>query len=132
MDDTFIESGVPFEATPKNGNGHQQEETLNQWPQLSAEAYHGLAGEIVKAIAPHTEADPTGLLLQLLTAFGNAVGRGAYFKAEADKHHPNLFAVMVGASAKGRKGSSWGQIENLLRAVDSEWVKSCVHTGLSS
>ncbi|MCH7498750.1 MAG: DUF3987 domain-containing protein [Nitrospinae bacterium] len=87
---------------------------------------------MVKVISPHTEADPAGLLLQLLTSFGNVAGRGAYFVAEADKHYPNLFCVMVGATAKGRKGSSWGHIEKLFRAVDDEWVKACVHTGLSS
>ena len=132
MDNTFVESGVPFEPKPSSDNGNHQEEPFNQWPQLSDEACYGLAGEIVKAIAPHTEADPAGLLLQLLTGFGNVVGRGAYFRAEADKHYPNLFGVMVGATAKGRKGSSWGQIKALLRSVDEEWVKSCVQTGLSS
>ena len=117
---------------PNNDNGNDIEDTQAQWPELSEKAYHGLAGEIVKTIAPHTEADPAGLLIQLLTAFGNVVGRGSYFTAEADKHHPNLFAVMVGATAKGRKGSSWGHIEKLFRLVDEDWVKSGNYTGLSS
>lgn len=133
MDNPLIENGIPYQAEPSvNGNGEHREEFQNQWPELSEAAYYGLAGEIVQEIAPHTEADPAGLLLQLLTAFGNVIGRGAYSIAEADKHYPNLFGVMVGASAKGRKGSSWGHIENLFRAVDSEWVESCIHTGLSS
>ena len=117
----------------RNGNGSNVEDIQVRWPEpLDEEAYYGLAGEIVKAIAPHTEADPAGLLLQLLASFGNVVGRGAYFVAEADKHYPNLFGVMIGATAKGRKGSSWGQIKTLFRSIDDEWVKSCVHTGLSS
>ena len=133
MDDIFTKNAAiptPPGIPPKNGP--HPDEPINQWPQLSEEAFHGLAGEIVKAIAPHTEADPAGLLLQLLTTFGNVVGRGAYWIAEADKHYPNLFGVMVGATSKGRKGSSWGQIKALLRSVDDEWVKSCVQTGLSS
>jgi len=121
-----------YQPTNGGGNGHQPEEHINQWPHLSDEAFYGLAGEIVKAIAPHTEADPAGLLLQLLTAFGNVVGRGAYWIAEADKHYPNLYGVMVGASAKGRKGSSWGQIKNLFRSVDEEWIKSSIYKGLST
>ena len=51
-------------------------------------AYHGLIGEIVTKIAPHTEADPVAILTQLLVAFGAAVGRGAYFEVEATRHHP--------------------------------------------
>src|SRR3954451_14479263 len=46
------------------------------WPAPPAPAaYTGLAGEIVAAIAPHTEADPVALLAQLLVAFGAAAGR---------------------------------------------------------
>ena len=50
------------------------------WPTLEEEAYYGLPGEIVHAIEPHTEADPVAVLINLLCAFGNAIGRGAYFK----------------------------------------------------
>jgi hypothetical protein len=39
-------------------------------------AYHGLAGEIVNRIAPHTEADPVAILSQLLVAFGAGGGGG--------------------------------------------------------
>ena len=46
-------------------------------------AYHGLAGEIVSKLEPHTEADPVAILTQLLVAFGAAAGRGAYFQVEA-------------------------------------------------
>jgi hypothetical protein len=38
-------------------------ETAPEWPKpLAAEAFHGPAGEIVRAIDPHTEADLAGLL----------------------------------------------------------------------
>ncbi len=62
------------------------------WPAAPAPAvYHGLAGEIVDRIAPHSEADPVAILSQLLVSFGAAVGRGAWFQVEATKHHPNEF-----------------------------------------
>jgi hypothetical protein len=70
----------------------------------AAPAYHGLAGQIVTTIAPHTEADPVAILGQLLVAFGAAVGRRAYFSVEATQHHPNEFLVLVGDSAKGPQG----------------------------
>jgi hypothetical protein len=83
----------------------------------SREAFHGLAGEIVRTIEPHTEADPAALLVQLLVVCGHVIGRGPHFVAEGDRHYTNLFAVLVGDTAKGRKGSSWGQIRRLFDLV---------------
>ena len=53
------------------------------WPTLAPEALHGLAGEVVRTIEPHSESDPVALLLQFLSAFGNAIGRGPYFGSRA-------------------------------------------------
>lgn len=94
-------------------------------------AYHGLAGEIVAAIAPHTEADPVALLAQLLVAAGAAVGRGAWFAVEATRHHPNEFLTLVGDSAKARKGSSWDHVRRLLDDADPS-LSARTLTGLSS
>jgi len=59
------------------------------WPEPpGAGAYHGLPGEIVEMLAPHTEADPAAILSQLLVAFGAAVGRGAWFTVEATATTP--------------------------------------------
>jgi DNA-binding transcriptional ArsR family regulator len=109
------------------------EESLTlEWPApMAPEAFHGLPGEFVRLVDPHTEADPAGLLVQFLVAVGSVIGRRPYFVAEADKHHLNLFAAMVGASAKGRKGTSWGHIRNALADVDETWPERVVH-GLSS
>lgn len=95
-------------------------------------AYYGLAKDIVRALEPHTEADPVALIAQLLTAFGNAAGRKPYWIVENDKHHLNLFTVLVGQSAKGRKGTSWGHIRSLLETAAPEWSSGCLVSGLSS
>jgi hypothetical protein len=50
------------------------------WPVLDENAYYGLPGHIVRAIKPHTEADPVAVLVSLLSAFGNACGRGPYIR----------------------------------------------------
>jgi 5S rRNA maturation endonuclease (ribonuclease M5) len=94
-------------------------------------ALYGLAGNIVRAIEPHSEADPTALLVQLLVAFGNVVGRTAYFVAEADRHYTNLFTVIVGDSSRGRKGSSLGYIRRLIEEADENWAGS-ITGGLTS
>jgi hypothetical protein len=76
------------------------------WPELADEALYGLPGEIVRVIDPHTEADRVAVLANLLTAFGSAVGRGAFFRVGPDQHHLKLNAALVGETAKGRKGTS--------------------------
>lgn len=95
-------------------------------------AYHGPAGEIIHAIAPHTEADPVALLIQFLVALGSLIGRGPHFIVEADTHYLNLFASLVGVTSKGRKGTSWGHIFRLLKAIDEEWALERKQSGLSS
>ena len=103
------------------------------WPDPpEAPALDGLAGEIIRAIEPHTEADPVAILVQLLIGFGNLIGRSAYFAVEADRHHTNEFAALVGDTAKGRKGTSWGHARRLLEAIDPSWATDRVMSGLST
>jgi Protein of unknown function (DUF3987) len=106
---------------------------VSDWPEPIAEAaLHGPAGEFVRLIEPHTEADPIALLIQLLVAFGVAAGRHAHLRIEASRHYPNEFCVLVGASGKGRKGSSWDHVEHLLGAADSAFTSGRLVSGLSS
>lgn len=104
-----------------------------QWPDPPHEAaFYGLPGKIVRALSPHTEADPVALLAQEIVAFGNVIGRTAHFVAEADKHFCNLFATLVGATAKGRKGSSWGQVRAIYMSQARTWAETRILHGLSS
>jgi hypothetical protein len=102
------------------------------WPALpDPVAYHGLPGAIVQKIAPHTEADPIAILTQLLICCGALIGRDTHFQVEATHHHPNEFAVLIGDSAKARKGSSFDHVARLLSHTDPAFT-SRLTTGLSS
>ena len=102
------------------------------WPGPPARAvFSGVAGAIAEAIAPETEADPLAVLAQLLVACGALIGRGAWFQIEATRHHPGEFVVLVGDSAKARKGSSWDRVAELLGRVGAGFP-TLVHTGLST
>lgn len=102
------------------------------WPAPPAPAvYHELPGEIARRIAPETEADPVAILTQLLVAFGAAVGRGAWFTVEATRHHANEYMCLLGASARGRKGSSWDHVHRLITTADPS-LQPRILTGLSS
>jgi len=102
------------------------------WPSFEKSCHEGLAGEFVKTIEPHSESDPRALLIQFLVAFGSVVGRSPYIRTEADKQHVNIFAVLVGETSRGRKGTSWGYVNRLFSEVDPDWTGSCVKSGLSS
>ena len=99
---------------------------------LAEAAFYGLAGDIIRIIEPHTEADPAALLSQLLVCFGNIVGRGVHFKVEADRPGVNLYAVLVGDTSKSRKGTSWGHIRRLFELIEQDWVENRIKSGLSS
>jgi hypothetical protein len=102
------------------------------WPTMDEIAYYGLAGDVVKTIEPHTEADPVALLLQFLTLAGNAVGHAPYHLIESDRHHTNLFVTLVGDTAKARKGTSLGRCRAVIRIADEQWANDRFPGGLSS
>ncbi len=134
--EAIAKSVARYEPAPRPTVPQPQEaddtDTVVPWPDpLDEAAFYGLAGEVVGALEPQTEADPAALLVQLLVAFGNAVGRAPFYPVEASQHHTNLFAVLVGATSKGRKGTAWDHIAYLMSHADPVWATR-VQEGLSS
>ena len=121
-------------ATPAQSAAASSDDSQcpDNWPALSPSALYGLAGEVLRVIGPHSEADPAAILLQFLAAFGNLIGPGPHCVVESTHHSLNLFVVLVGESSKARKGTSWGHIRRLIEEVDAEWVNQRVTGGLSS
>jgi Protein of unknown function (DUF3987) len=99
---------------------------------MSADAYHGLAGAVVKAIEPHTEADPVAILIQFLTCAGNIIGNCPHHQIEGTRHHANLFDVLVGESSKARKGTALGRVLSIVKVADDRWHNERTKGGLSS
>jgi hypothetical protein len=121
------------ESVSRYEPGNSRTSAPSGWPSpLNKDAFHGVAGELVRLIEPHSEADPAALLIQGLVAAGNVIGRTVHFYAEADQHYTNLFSVIVGRTAKGRKGTSLGHIRRILAEIDPEWNTTRVGGGLSS
>jgi DNA polymerase I-like protein with 3'-5' exonuclease and polymerase domains len=116
----------PAAAATKNTSSE------GSWPTLAPEALHGLAGEVVETLKEHTESDPVALLVQYLVYFGNCIGRLPYYPVESTRHYPNLFAVLVGATAKSRKGTSADRIRRIFETTDAEWAGRRIHGGMSS
>ena len=127
--DARVISLVPPQEAEHSQNSHFAEPA---WPVLHDAAYYGLAGEVVRSIEPHSEADPVAILLQFLVAFGNAVGLSPYYQVEGDKHRAKLFVVTSGATSKGRKGTALGRIRQLMAIADPDWERDNIQSGLSS
>jgi hypothetical protein len=62
------------------------ESPADLWPVLDPLAVRGVLGDLVRAIEPHSEADPAALLIQAFAAYGSVLNRGPHFRAEADAH----------------------------------------------
>jgi hypothetical protein len=135
--DRVVAEAVVVEAAPEDQDQHaagaeEEEIAAPRWPVLDDQALHGLAGDVVRVIAPHTEADPVAILIQTLVSFGNVIDRTPHCTAEADYHALNEFAVLVGATSKGRKGTSAGQVRRLYARVAPDWAAQHIQAGLSS
>lgn len=106
--------------------------TPEPWPVLDDAALYGLAGEIVRAIDPYTEADRVATLLNTLAAFGNCINTTAHARVQHDRHPARVFVAQVGDTSKGRKGTGWSTPRYLFSLVDPDWAKSRIKSGLSS
>jgi hypothetical protein len=92
------------------------------WPDpLGNHAFHGVVGEYVRLVDPHTEGDPAAVLIQTLVCLGNAMGRNPHFYVEATRHGTNLFSAVVGNTAMARKGTSLDRARSFALAADPEW-----------
>ena len=113
-----------------------QWEDATPWPVLHDAALHGFAGEFVRVIAPQTEADAAALLATVLTMFGsaaaNADGSAPYVRVGPVKHAPRLFTLVVGATAKSRKGQSYSEVYRIFEIADPVYLESVEISGLST
>jgi len=87
------------------------------FPVLHSDALHGLAGDVVAACTQDTEATPPGVLFYFLLRFGCQIGAFPYVPVGEEKHHARLNVVLVGKSAKARKGTSMRPVDAIFEEV---------------
>jgi len=81
------------------------------------EAYEGLAGDLIDAIVPYTDASKEGLLTVLLTEVGVLAGpRPSIYYGGVQ--HANLFTVLVGDTGRGRKGTALAMMQQAIAGVE--------------
>ncbi len=109
-----------------------EENTAAAWPEpLHEDAYHGVAGSIVRAMEPYTEADPAAMLLGTLVIAGVVMGPGAETTFAAGDHGTKLFVVVVGDTALSRKGTAFAAASLIFKDAHPNWRKLTV-PGLGS
>jgi len=80
---------------------------------MRKEAFHGLAGNVVRIAAPVTEACPEAILLHFIISIGNIVGRDIFIN-QGQFNRLNEFTCLVGESSTGAKGTSSDVIRSLM------------------
>ncbi len=98
---------------------------------LGADAYQGLAGRVVTAIRPHTEAADAALLVTFLAAVGSIIGADCYLFAGDAEHPARIWPLIIGKTAGGMKGTSANPILRLIRAVEPAF-SAHIESGLST
>ncbi len=109
-------------------------EPIGSWlrPPLPDAALHGLAGDVTRALARTTDADPAALLLTFLAMFGSACGPEPHVEFGGRAEQPaRLFVVIVGDAATGRKGTAHEAVESLFAGADPRW-SGRIHPGIAS
>lgn len=112
MDDT---------TDPEKLQGLQEVEApeipVRGWPSDIKMDQMGRAGRIAQLTTAGTEIDPHATLFSLLTVAGGVVGPDTFMYVGETRHYARLFTVLVGASSRGRKGSSLSPILRVFRDV---------------
>jgi len=99
---------------------------------MQLEGFHGLIGEIAKIMGEHCEASPEVLLIHGLIISGNIIGRSAYVNGGGSSLFANEFAVFIGETARGRKGTALRMWERLIELVNPDWAEGCTSGQLQS
>ena len=120
------------ERALQNPGQADEEAPIASTPVLDAVALHGPVGEWVRLVQPHTEAAPAALLTSALVAIGALIGRSPSVTLDGARHGVNLFALLIGPTSSGRKGTAYAWARRLLALLDADFLRRNVVAGLSS
>jgi len=104
------------------------------WPApIGDAALIGIAGEFTRTLLPHSEADPSALLIHFLVTYGNWIGREVGVSLDGRRRQPlNLYAVVIGEDGKARSEAAMAEVRRAFAAVDPVWAEDRVQSGLAS
>ena len=120
------------EKALQNPGQADDEAPIASTPVLDDVALHGPVGAWVRLVQPHTEAAVAALLTSALVAIGALIGRAPSVILDGARHGVNLFALLIGPTSSGRKGTAVAWARRLLALLDADFLRVNVVAGLSS
>lgn len=120
---------VMSDKTTEEANIHTERE---RWPILDQATLYGVAGDVVRLIEPHTEADPMALLASFLAECGTMLNRSPHLVLDGCYNPLLLWPVLVGNTSKSRKGTTDKRIRGILALADPGWTRGEYKGTLSS
>jgi Protein of unknown function (DUF3987) len=111
-------------------------EPIENRPVLPDTAPYGVLGDLTRAILPSTEADAAALYAHLIGVFGAYLGRSRFMMVGSartgQRHHGNVWPLIIGPTGAGRKGTAWTAAKSVLRMTDEIFFRTRVISGLGS
>jgi hypothetical protein len=102
------------------------------WPEpMRDEAFYGIAGEFVRIVTPHTEADKHALLANILSGVSAMIGANPY-TVGVRRQPAKVNALVVGDTGDARKGTAFEDVERFLRMADSDTLDAILAPGITS
>ncbi|MFE5125497.1 DnaB-like helicase N-terminal domain-containing protein [Streptomyces sp. NPDC056669] len=83
-------------------------------PTPHPDVFCGWVGETVRELDPTSEADPVAVLVNLLSAAGAVIGRRPHLMVGNDRHPCLIWALTIGPTSSGRKGSATSTARRVL------------------
>ena len=116
-------NGAGAAAGSPTGDDERTADDVKAWPKLRV-ASHGLIGELATLATRDSEADPLAVMASMLAAGAAVFGRNRFMRVGDTPHHARLMTALVGATARGRKGTSWGPVERVIESAQNVLQKS--------
>ncbi len=91
------------------------------FPTFDPSKYYGLAGQVAALASTNSEADPMAVYVSFLTAAAAMLGRYKYIEVGDSRHYARLFSVLVGASSRSRKGTSFKSVKQIITKTEEEY-----------
>lgn len=132
-----LASGWDEEAdTPEDEEPEPEPDPHRNAPRPSADCLYGLVGDVARAAhQANREVNAHAAALGFMVALAAGMGRGPFLRLGDDWHHPRLFALHVGRSGRGRKGTAFKLTRRILKRLEEHHPDVCFQNhmgGLSS
>ncbi len=91
------------------------------FPTFNPAKFYGIAGEVALLASEESEADPMAVYVSFLAAMAAMLGRHKYIQVGESRHYARLFTVLVGASSRARKGTSFKPVIKVIRKAEDTY-----------